>query len=224
LVELSSGSVTIDDIDVSKIGLADLRKALAIIPQDPLLFSGTLRSNLDPFNLHDDATLWDALKRSYLVESTNRDSMITKEEAPNGTHTPVSRFGLDTIIEDEGGNLSVGQRSLVSLARALVKNAKIIILDEATASVDYETDRKIQDTIAYEFEDRTILCIAHRLRTIISYDRICVLDAGQIAEFDTPANLFAISDGIFRGMCERSAITLDDIKLAAKAKTGEHLM
>jgi len=84
--------------------------------------------------------------------------------------------------------------------------------------VDYETDRKIQDTIAYEFEDRTILCIAHRLRTIISYDRICVLDAGQIAEFDTPANLFALSDGIFRGMCERSGITLDDIKLAAKAK------
>jgi len=223
LVELSSGSVTIDGVDISKIGLTDLRKALAIIPQDPLLFSGTLRSNLDPFNLHDDATLWDALKRSYLVESTSRDSMITKEEeASGGTHTPVSRFGLDTVIEDEGGNLSVGQRSLVSLARALVKNAQIIVLDEATASVDYETDRKIQDTIAYEFEDRTILCIAHRLRTIIAYDRICVLDAGQIAEFDTPANLFAISDGIFRGMCERSAITLDDIKLAAKA--NEHLI
>ncbi|KAF8813301.1 ABC transporter [Phlegmacium glaucopus] len=226
LVELSSGSIIIDGVDVSEIGLADLRKALAIIPQDPVLVvSGTLRSNLDPFNLHDDATLWDALKRSYLVESTKRDSMITKgEEALSGAHTPVSRFGLDTVIEDEGGNLSVGQRSLVSLARALVKNAKIIILDEATASVDYETDRKIQDTIAYEFEDRTILCIAHRLRTIISYDRICVLDAGQIAEFDTPANLFAIPDGIFRGMCERSSITLTDIKLAAKAKANEYLM
>ncbi|KAF8969223.1 ABC transporter [Flammula alnicola] len=222
IVELSSGSVVLDDVDVSNIGLTDLRKSLAIIPQDPLLFSGTLRSNLDPFNMHDDATLWDALKRAYLVESTKPDSLLTAgDETPSGAHTPVNRFTLDTVIEDEGGNLSVGQRSLVSLARALVKNAKIIILDEATASVDYETDRKIQDTIAYEFKDRTILCIAHRLRTIIGYDRICVLDAGQIAEFDTPANLYEKTDGIFRGMCERSSITLDDIKLAIKSLTDE---
>uniref|UniRef100_A0A8H7Y0W3 ABC transporter n=1 Tax=Psilocybe cubensis TaxID=181762 RepID=A0A8H7Y0W3_PSICU len=220
IVELTSGSVVLDDIDVSTIGLADLRKGLAIIPQDPLLFSGTLRSNLDPFNLHDDATLWDALKRAHLVESSaaKQRNSTTEDETPgSGTQTPVNRFSLDTVIEDEGGNLSVGQRSLVSLARALVKNAKVIILDEATASVDYETDRKIQDTIAYEFKDRTILCIAHRLRTIIAYDRICVLDAGQIAEFDTPANLYEKPDGIFRGMCERSSITIDDIKLASKA-------
>jgi len=105
---------------------------------------------------------------------------------------------------------------LVSLARALVKDSKVIILDEATASVDYETDRNIQDTIAYEFKDRTILCIAHRLRTIISYNRICVLDAGQIAEFDTPIRLYDIPNGIFRGMCERSSITMDDLRLAAK--------
>ncbi|KAF9560470.1 ABC transporter [Agrocybe pediades] len=222
LVELSSGSITMDNVDISTIGLTDLRKSLAIIPQDPLLFSGTLRSNLDPFNLHDDVTLWDALKRAHLVESSKHTSMITNEdETPSGTHTPTNRFTLDTVIEDEGANLSVGQRSLVSLARALVKNAKVIILDEATASVDYETDRKIQDTISYEFQDRTILCIAHRLRTIISYDRICVLDAGQIAEFDTPLNLYEKSDGIFRGMCERSSITVDDIKLAVKVMAAE---
>ncbi|KAF8907317.1 ABC transporter [Gymnopilus junonius] len=222
IVEISSGSITLDDIDVSTIGLTDLRKSLAIIPQDPLLFSGTLRSNLDPFSLHDDAMLWDALKRAYLVETSKNNSIITPEdEPPSGAQTPVNRFTLDTVIEDEGGNLSVGQRSLVSLARALVKDAKVIILDEATASVDYETDRKIQDTIAQEFHDRTILCIAHRLRTIISYNRICVLDAGQIAEFDTPARLYEKQDGIFRGMCERSSITLDDIKLAAKALTEE---
>jgi len=127
-------------------------------------------------------------------------------------------FTLDSHIEDEGGNLSVGQRSLVSLARALVINARILILDEATASVDYETDQKIQDTIAAEFKDRTILCIAHRLRTIIGYDRICVMDAGQIAEFDTPAKLYKNPEGIFRGMCDRSSISLEDIQYAARVR------
>ncbi|KAH9928634.1 ABC transporter [Fomitopsis serialis] len=199
LVELTSGSIVIDGVDISTLGLGDLRQGLAIIPQDPVI-SGTLRSNLDPFGYHDDARLWDALKRAYLSVNTS------------------NRFSLDSPIEDEGGNLSIGQRSLVSLARALVKESKILILDEATASVDYETDRKIQDTIAVEFRDRTILCIAHRLRTIIGYDRICVMDAGGIAEFDTPANLYRMSDGIFRGMCERSTITLEDILYAAKAR------
>ncbi|KAJ7758854.1 ABC transporter [Mycena maculata] len=216
LVELTSGSITIDGVDISQVGLGDLRNGLAIIPQDPLLFSGTLRSNLDPFNLADDATLWDALRRSYLVETMKQ--VGADDETPSGSNTPMNKFTLDTVIEDEGNNLSVGQRSLVSLARALVKDAKVLVLDEATASVDYETDRNIQDTITHEFEDRTILCIAHRLSTIIAYDRICVLDAGQIAEFDTPANLFQIQDGIFRGMCEHSSISLDDIKMAAKTR------
>ncbi|KAK2460902.1 hypothetical protein APHAL10511_007372 [Amanita phalloides] len=213
LVELASGSIRIDGIDISKIGLADLRSRLAIIPQDPILFSGTLRTNLDPFGQHDDAKLWNALKRSYLVDSATQDSSPARNDVDDG-QASANRFSLDSVIEDEGANLSIGQRSLVSLARALVKNSKIIILDEATASVDYETDRKIQDTIAREFRDHTILCIAHRLRTIISYDRICVLDAGQIAEFDTPERLYDISDGIFRGMCDRSSITLEDIKSA----------
>ncbi|KAI0714464.1 P-loop containing nucleoside triphosphate hydrolase protein [Cerioporus squamosus] len=218
LVELTSGSIVIDGVDISSIGLNDLRNGLAIIPQDPLLFSGTLRSNLDPFGAHDDAKLWDALKRAYLVEDRKNYSLegSIDEEVKEGARSPVNRFTLDSPIDDEGGNLSIGQRSLVSLARALVKDSKILILDEATASVDYETDRKIQDTIANEFADRTILCIAHRLRTIIGYDRICVLDAGQIAEFDMPANLYNMPEGIFRSMCERSSITLSDIKLAEK--------
>jgi ABC-type multidrug transport system fused ATPase/permease subunit len=133
--------------------------------------------------------------------------------------------------------LSIGQRSLVSLARALVKDSKILILDEATASVDYETDRKIQDTITTEFHDRTNLCIARtsvpslsivddfpdgrttidRLRTIISYDRICVMDNGNIAEFDAPDVLHA-QNGIFRAMCEHSSITLEDIRRARKER------
>jgi len=219
LVELTSGSILIDGVDISKVGLTDLRSGLSIIPQEPLLFSGTLRTNLDPFGLHDDVRLWDALKRSYLVDSKDSKPASVgtiEDDVPSGAHTPVNRFTLDSPIEDEGGNLSIGQRSLVSLARALVNDTKVLILDEATASVDYETDRNIQDTIAHEFEDRTILCIAHRLRTIISYDKICVLDAGQIAEFDTPIKLFSIPTGIFRGMCDRSGISSDDIRLASK--------
>ncbi|KDQ57208.1 hypothetical protein JAAARDRAFT_35814 [Jaapia argillacea MUCL 33604] len=219
LVELSSGSIIIDDIDIANIGLKDLRSHLAIIPQDPLLFSGTLRSNLDPFGLHDDARLWDALKRAYLVDDHKPNSVDHSAEGiSSGAQTPVNRFSLDSPVEDEGGNLSIGQRSLVSLARALVKETKILILDEATASVDYETDKKIQDTISHEFHDRTILCIAHRLRTIIGYDRICVLDAGQIAEFDTPSRLYALPNSIFRSMCDRSSITLEDILHSAKER------
>ena len=122
--------------------------------------SGTLRSNLDPFGLHDDARLWDALRRSYLVEDTKRIDG-DEDQGGSGSTTPTTpRFTLDSSIEAGGSNLSIGQRSMVSLARALVKDGKILILDEATASVDYETDRKIQDTITTEFHDRTILCIA----------------------------------------------------------------
>ncbi|KAF7976598.1 hypothetical protein HWV62_6090 [Athelia sp. TMB] len=198
LVELSAGKITIDGVDISTVGLSKLRSSLSIIPQDPLLFSGTLRTNLDPFGLHDDARLWDALKRSYLVEAL-KDSSIDvpgEETIPSGAATPVTRFTLDSPVEDEGGNLSIGQPIL--------------------ASVDYETDRQIQDTIATEFADRTILCIAHRLRTIISYDRVLVLDAGQIAEFDTPTNLYKMEGGIFRGMCDRSSISWDDIRQVVK--------
>ncbi|TFK93972.1 ABC protein [Polyporus arcularius HHB13444] len=204
IVELVSGSITVDGIDISEIGLKDLRSKISIIPQDPLLFSGTIRSNLDPFDLYTDAQLWDALHRSFLVESPKVDV--------DGTHTPTSRFNLDTVIESEGSNLSVGERSLLSLARALVKDSQVVVLDEATASVDLETDSKIQHTIQTQFSHKTLLCIAHRLRTIVSYDRILVLDDGKIAEFDTPKNLFSRRDGIFHGMCERSGITLEEIE------------
>lgn len=202
IVELSAGSIHIDGMDISKIGLRDLRSKISIIPQDPLLFSGTIRSNLDPFSMYDDAKLWDSLRRSYLIEDNNAATY------PDGSRT---RFTLDSVVESEGANLSQGERSLLSIARALVKNSKVVILDEATASVDLSTDAKIQHTIRTEFSDRTLLCIAHRLRTILGYDRILVLDAGAICEFDTPVNLFMKEDGAFRSMCERSNITMEDI-------------
>ncbi|KAF8582394.1 ABC protein [Ramaria rubella] len=212
LVELNSGSVSIDGIDISSLGLHDVRSKIAIIPQDPLLFSGTIRSNLDPFALYDDSRLWDALRRAYLVDSPLVLSEKEYEEDNHGlgSSTPTSRFNLDTIVESEGANLSVGERSLLSLARAL--DSKIIVLDEATASVDFETDSKIQYTIQEEFRDRTLLCIAHRLRTILSYDRIMVMDDGQIAEFGRPIELFMQEDSVFHSMCIKSNITRADIE------------
>ncbi|KAK4689734.1 hypothetical protein P7C73_g391, partial [Tremellales sp. Uapishka_1] len=209
LAELTSGSVLIDGVDISKIGLNALRSRIAIIPQDPVLFSGTLRSNLDPFKVYDDARLYDAMKRACILD----ESANEKAEGQGNT----KRFTLDTVIEDEGLNLSVGERSLVSLARALVKDSKIVLLDEATAAVDMETDSKIQETIHREFKGKTLLCIAHRLRTIISWDRVLVMSAGEIEEFDTPLILYDQS-GLFRSMCDRSEISREEIQ---KARAGK---
>lgn len=199
IVEISGGSITIDDVDISKLGLKDLREKLSIIPQEALLFNGTLRTNLDPFGVYEDAVLWSALKRAWLVD---RES-----EGPEGQS---SRFTLDTPIEDEGLNMSAGERSLVSLARALVKDSQIVVLDEATANVDYETDSRIQRTIATEFRHKTLLTIAHRINTILAYDRVLVMDKGQVAAFDTPAKLFT-DGGIFYTLCVQSGISLEDI-------------
>ncbi|KAF9048460.1 ABC protein [Panaeolus papilionaceus] len=193
-----SGLITLDGVDIAQLGLKDLRTKVAIIPQDPTVFSGTVRSALDPFSLYDDTKLWDALRRSYLVGYSSNS-----EDA--------HKITLDTIIESEGSNLSVGERSLLSLARALVRDTRVVILDEATASVDLETDQKIQQTIQTEFKDRTLICIAHRLRTILSYDRILVLESGNVAEFDTPLALFRKESGLFRGLCENSNISEEDI-------------
>ncbi|MCJ1327690.1 hypothetical protein MMC10_004362 [Thelotrema lepadinum] len=199
LVELSDGNISIDGVDIAKIGLEDLRSRLAIIPQDPTLFKGTIRSNLDPFNQHNDTELWSALRQADLVGQ----DVKMEDGAAN------SRIHLDGIVEEEGLNYSLGQRQLMALARALVRNCQIIVCDEATSSVDMETDQKIQKTIATAFKGRTLLCIAHRLKTIIGYDRICVMDAGRIAELDEPLKLYE-AGGIFRGMCERSGIRRED--------------
>lgn len=134
VVELTSGSIEVDGIDISKIGLADLRKKIAIIPQDALLFNGTIRTNLDPFSEHQDAELYDALKRAWLVDQDQAPPAAEAGARDAAGSTPKSsRFTLDTVVEDEGGNLSVGERSLVSLARALVKDSKIIVLECVTS-------------------------------------------------------------------------------------------
>jgi ABC-type multidrug transport system fused ATPase/permease subunit len=231
LVELSGGRITIDGLDISTIGLQDLRSGLAIIPQDPTLFRGTVRSNLDPFNEHTDLELWSALRQADLVpadggapNTTNAaTAAAAKGESSNDEISPAgnalatrdpSRIHLDSIVEEDGLNFSLGQRQLMALARALVRGSRIIVCDEATSSVDMDTDDKIQATMATGFRGRTLLCIAHRLRTIIGYDRICVMDRGGIAEMDAPLKLWENEGGIFRGMCDRSGIRVEDIRSA----------
>ena len=200
LVELSGGTISIDGVNIATVGLKDLRTRLAIIPQDPTLFRGTIRSNLDPFNEHTDLELWSALRQSDLIGQD--------EKVDDKNH---GRIHLDGIVEEEGLNFSLGQRQLMALARALVRGSQIIVCDEATSSVDMETDQKIQRTIQTGFKGKTLLCIAHRLKTIINYDRICVMDQGQIAELDKPLRLWE-KGGIFRGMCESSGIRREDFE------------
>ncbi|KAK5132543.1 hypothetical protein LTR08_008860 [Meristemomyces frigidus] len=208
LVELSGGSITIDGINIATIGLNDLRSKLAIIPQDPTLFRGTIRSNLDPFNEHVDLELWNALRQADLVGA---EQSIDDESG---------RIHLDTVVEDEGMNFSLGQRQLLALARALVRGSQIIVCDEATSSVDFETDQKIQKTIVRGFRGKTLLCIAHRLKTIIGYDRILVMDQGNVAELDTPVSLYD-QGGIFRSMCERSGIRREDFFTSEEAHLAD---
>lgn len=219
LVEISAGSIAIDGVDISTIGLNDLRKGMAIIPQDPTLFRGTVRSNLDPFDEHTDLELWSALRQADLVPKEGPGPTPPSDSsspfpvaAGTGAGDTTSRVHLDTVVEEDGLNFSLGQRQLMALARALVRGSRIIVCDEATSSVDMETDDKIQATMASGFQGKTLLCIAHRLRTIIGYDRICVMDQGRIAELDTPLNLWRMEGGIFRGMCDRSGIRVEDIR------------
>ncbi|CAD7704333.1 unnamed protein product, partial [Ostreobium quekettii] len=183
LVELSNGTISIDGIDVSKIGLRQLRSRMAIIPQVPFLFTGTIRSNLDPFNEYSDQEVWTALDRAHL------DGVVR-------TNTK----GLEMELQEGGVPLSAGQKQLVALARALLKHSQVLILDEATANVDVETDALIQRTIREEFAGCTVIAVAHRLHTIIDGDRVLVLDAGQVAEFDSPKELLSRPDGILTSM------------------------
>lgn len=212
LNELTAGKILIDNVDISQLGLFDLRRKLAIIPQDPVLFRGTIRKNLDPFNERTDDELWDALVRGGAIAKDDLPEVKLQKPDENGTHGKMHKFHLDQAVEEEGSNFSLGERQLLALTRALVRQSKILILDEATSSVDYETDGKIQTRIVEEFGGCTILCIAHRLKTIVNYDRILVLEKGEVAEFDTPWTLFSQEDSIFRSMCSRSGIVENDFE------------
>ncbi|XP_061601976.1 canalicular multispecific organic anion transporter 1 [Cololabis saira] len=192
IIEAAEGQILIDNVDIATIGLHDLRNSLTIIPQDPVLFSGSLRMNLDPFDTFSDEDLWRVLELSHL-----KDYVTGLQE------------GLMHEVSEGGENLSVGQRQLLCLARALLRKSRILILDEATAAVDLETDDLIQNTIRKEFSHCTVLTIAHRLHSIMDSSRVMVLDAGKIVEFDSPSNLLE-KRGHFYAMAKDAGISQDD--------------
>lgn len=201
---VNEGTIKIDDIDISKIGLHDLRNNISIIPQDPILFSGTMRENLDPFQKKTDDELWSALDQ---VELQSVVSMLAN--------------GLDCKMYDGGSNFSMGQRQLVCLARAILRNNRILILDEATANVDAKTDEFIQRTIREKFAECTVLTIAHRLHTVMDSDRVLVMDAGEIVEFDHAHNLLQ-SNGYLRKLVDETGLSTATHLLQMAKKSFKH--
>jgi ABC-type multidrug transport system fused ATPase/permease subunit len=196
IVELCEGKILIDGQDINGVGLATLRRNIAVIPQDPVLFSGTVRTNLDPFNDFTDEQLYETLARTGLYTGMSIGS--SSHSLSSGSQSHVNSLS-DTVAEG-GNNFSVGQRQLLVIARALLCGAKIVIMDEATAAVDAETDSAIQKVMRTEFADATTITVAHRLNTIMDSDYILVMSDGRAAEFDTPDKLLQ-TGGLFRDLC-----------------------
>lgn len=195
------GIIEIDDINTGTIALSSLREKISIIPQDPVLFSNTIRYNLDPFGSYSDDSLWRSL------EDVELKSMIES---------------LDYFVTEGGTNFSQGQRQLICLARAILRNNKVLVLDEATANVDPQTDALIQKTIREKFKHFTVITVAHRLYTVIDSDRVLVMDAGYAKEYDIPHKLLQNENSIFRGMVEATGPQeSEQLKKAAAQKFNE---
>ncbi len=184
--DLMSGTILIDGIDISRIPLDLLRNKLCIIPQDPVMFSASVRFNLDPFDEHTDEAIWAVLSDVNMKE-----------------HVLSLPSQLQEQVAEGGDNFSAGQRQLICIGRALLRKPRILIMDEATASIDPETDNFIQKMIRQKFENVTMLTIAHRLHTIIDSTRVLVMDAGHVGEYDVPEVLLNKENGLFKGLWER---------------------
>lgn len=268
-LEADEGKILIDGVDVGLIGLQDLRENITIVPQDPTLFTGTVRSNLDPFNLFTDEEIFAILRQVHLIDSLPSSSSpsaasptpASPAAANDRPHSPSSdraasspstsssstfsvtdpvvdlttvdtNTGIDNInpflslsspIAESGSNISQGQRQLLCLARALVKSSKILIMDEATASIDYATDSKIQETLR-KVEGNTVITIAHRLTTVVDYDKVLVLDQGKVEEYGPPWELLRMEEGLFRGMCELSGEMESLMEIADRAERDRKLV
>jgi ABC-type multidrug transport system fused ATPase/permease subunit len=214
-LQARKGSITIDGVDISNIKLHRLRTRLAIIPQDPVLFSGTIRSNLDPFDQFSDYQLREALMRVHLIPSatsTPFPETATRPESSTTSSTTILEqskntnvfLSLTSPIASGGSNLSQGQKQLLCLARAILSRPKILLLDEATSAVDMATDILIQRSIREEFANTTLLVVAHRLSTVVDFDRILVMSDGVAVEFGSPKELLGLEDGLFKGMVGQS--------------------
>ena len=237
IVELMSGTIEIDGVDISKLDIADLRSQITMIPQDPIMFLGTLRYNLDPFDEHSDEHIIQLIKKAgldYLLEGVSKQELKVREaeekakaaKAENTlsdtetssvdesdklkTAADTSKVeaeekededkGLNFKVKEEGNNLSVGERQLICIIRAILRGNKIVILDEATANIDVVTEQATQRLISEEFNGATVLCIAHRLNTIIKSDRVLVMDQGKAIEYDSPRALMANPNSTFNRM------------------------
>jgi ABC-type multidrug transport system fused ATPase/permease subunit len=210
MVDACWGRVLFDGVDTRQLQLSDLRSQMTIIPQEPLLFAGTVRSNLDPFARCSDAQLWEVLDLVALSSARGQQTIaepIKADEPSDITNNNNAAVGLDAAVVEKGANFSVGQRQLMCLARALLKPSRLLLLDEATASVDQATDKLVQRVLrSGRLDGTTVVTIAHRLATIIDADRVLVMDAGRVAEFDHPSALLRKEPGpgaIFRSMVER---------------------
>lgn len=238
-IEAETGRIVIDGLDISKLDLSSLRSRLTIIPQESVLFSATIRWNLDPFSEHEDTQIWDALRRVGMatpsIRATHNGGNTGDESAPEVSTGGDLTFitSLDMEVQDGGKNFSTGQRQLLAIARAILKleNSALLILDESTASLDSESDDKIQATIRTEMANSTILCIAHRLKTIIDYDKVLVLSDGEVVEFDEPWKLLLDDDdpkcnqkhSAFKDLCLKSGHFDQLKKLAQEAKNLKDL-
>ncbi|KAM0786571.1 hypothetical protein ACM66B_002027 [Microbotryomycetes sp. NB124-2] len=233
-VDPAEGSIIIDGLDITKVSLDELRSRITFLPQDAVLFGGSLRDNLDPFSLYTDEECLQALERTHLVGETASGTTtpadtLTRLQTPLGLSDPAQhpsslenvprrrpkqRISLDTIVAPNGANFSAGQKQLVSLARALLRDSRILIMDESTASLDNQLDRKVQQTIRDEFGQTCLITIAHRLRTIIDYSRVLVIDKGELVEFDSPRNLLSNDKGTFHRLCQESGEFDELVRLA----------
>mmetsp|Transcript_129522 Transcript_129522/g.415221 ORF Transcript_129522/g.415221 Transcript_129522/m.415221 type:complete len:1382 (-) Transcript_129522:118-4263(-) len=203
IVDPTDGKIFIDGLDIAELGLHRVRRSITVLPQDPVLFSGDLRFNLDPLNESSDQAVWQAICRSHLQSHVDALARQSCGDAAFGAVTVADK--LAATVAEKGENFSLGQRQQMCLARALLRSNKILLLDEATSAVDVDTDNLIQQTIRSEFAQQTVLCIAHRISTVMASDRVCVVDAGKVAEIGTPQELLAKPDSRFKKLAETDA-------------------